>query len=429
MHDELNAKVQNSRILLTEDIVPPTSKSKVISRLFVVFILGFSSGLPFCLIGSTLQAWFASNGQSIALTASLSLLSIPAMLRFLWSPLLDRFSISKLGKRRTWIICTQLFLIIGLYYLSYLSPQVYALPMMVIGFLLAILSATQDAAIEAQRIEYLSETYYSLGASLSSTGYRLGILFSGGYALVMADNYGFGVTYRYIALFLIIGILVTLFSEEPHHKPILQPSFVKNYKQALLSFFAIPNIFLLLGFVFFYKLGEVFTSGISGIVTPFLIDGMKFSLSLIGYVNKVLGTIALITGGIFAGFIALRYSLSSLLLVFGLLQALTNAIFVILAWVGPSIFWFATAVISDNLATGMGSTMIVALLMKVVDKDFTATQFSMLVAFSTLPRILSGPIGAFLQHHLGWTGMYVVSVLLALCFIPFWFRLRTDYDD
>ena len=157
---------------------------------------------------------------------------------------------------------------------------------------------------------------------------------------------------------------------------------------------------------------------------PFLINELKFSLSTIGYINKVLGTLALIFGGVAAGFAALRYSLLSLLMVFGLLQALTNCIFVILAWSGPSIFWFSTAVISDNFATGMGSTALVALLMRVVDRNFTATQFSLLVAFATLPRILSGPLGAWMQYYLGWAGMFQASVVLALIFIPFWLKMR-----
>ena len=417
MHNKLVLSIQSKTI--------SSKKSKAIFRLLIVFLLGFSSGLPYCLIGSTLQAWFATDGQTIFATASLSLLGFPYIFRFLWAPLLDRFSISALGRRRTWILMTQIGLILGFFGMSFFSPRSFPVLFISIAFLLAILSATQDGAIDSQRIEYLPDNYHPLGAALSSTAYRLGILLSGGYALIMAESFGWGFTYRTMAMFMLVGIVATIISQEPNSTSTsAHGGLHKSYKETLGSIFAIHGIFIILGFIFFYKLGEVFTSGISGIVMPFLINELKFSLSTIGYINKVLGTLALIFGGVAAGFAALRYSLLSLLMVFGLLQALTNCIFVILAWSGPSIFWFSTAVISDNFATGMGSTALVALLMRVVDRNFTATQFSLLVAFATLPRILSGPLGAWMQYYLGWAGMFQASVVLALIFIPFWLKMR-----
>ncbi len=399
-------------------------------RLGVVFLLGFSSGLPFCLLGSTLQAWYAKDGQSIVATSMLSLLGIPYIVRFLWAPLIDEWFVKKLGRRRSWLIITQIGLLLGLLLLSFLSPKQNSWVFVMIATILVFFSASQDGVIDAHRIEYLKKDYHPLGAAFASTAYRFSMLLSGGYALVMAERYGWAVTYQIMALMMLIGLLASLLSKEPD-VTIKAPteSAYQLYFKALLSIFKTPQIAMFLGFIFFYKLGEVFTSNISGIVMPFLIYELKFSLSTIGYVNKVLGTIALIAGGLVAGFSALRYSLSHLLLVFGLLQAITNGLFVVLALKGPDLFWFATAVVSDNFATGLGSTALVALLMRIVNKEFTATQFSMLMAFASLPRVFSGPMGVFMQSTIGWAGLYQVSVLLALIFIPFWFKIRKSLDE
>lgn len=180
-----------------------------------------------------------------------------------------------------------------------------------------------------------------------------------------------------------------------------------------------PGIIYLLIFIFCYKLGEAFTTTTSGIVMPFLIQGLGFSLDTIGYINKMLGIVSILLGGLTAGFLLMRYSLYRALFFFGLLQALTNVFFVILAMSGKNIVLLAIAVFSDNFVAGMGSTALVALFMRLVNKQFTGTQFSMLVALSTLPRIISGPVAATIQMHIGWVGLYQLSIVFALFFIPF----------
>lgn len=175
-----------------------------------------------------------------------------------------------------------------------------------------------------------------------------------------------------------------------------------------------PGIIYLLIFIFCYKLGEAFTTTTSGIVMPFLIQGLGFSLDTIGYINKMLGIVSILLGGLTAGFLLMRYSLYRALFFFGLLQALTNVFFVILAMSGKNIVLLAIAVFSDNFVAGMGSTALVALFMRLVNKQFTGTQFSMLVALSTLPRIISGPVAATIQMHIGWVGLYQLSIVFAL---------------
>lgn len=394
-------------------------------KLFIVLLLGFSSGLPISLVSSTLQAWFADAGLSIWLTSSLSLISLPYLFRFLWTPLLDRYRILSLGKRRGWICGMQILLIAGLHAITWFKPTVSPGIMAMLAFIVAIFSATQDAAIDAHRIEYLPSEYYGLGASLASTGYRIGMLMSGGVALVIAQNYGWIVAYRAMSAALLVGVLAILWSPEPKKTTVTNSTVLDSFMAPVRDLLSRSGIFSFCIFILLFKLGEVFTTAISGIVMPFLIQGLGFSLATIGYVNKIWGTLALILGGVAGGVLMLRLNLYRALLYFGLLQAVTNLLFVFLAMAGKNIVLFSLAVISDNFAAGMGSTALVALIMRFVNQKFTATQFSILVCIAGLPRVFSGPMGAFLQIHYGWVGLYMIAFLLSFMFIPFLHKIKT----
>lgn len=394
-------------------------------RLLVVFILGFSSGLPLALISSTLQAWFADSGRSVLSTGALSLLSLPYIYRIIWGPLLDRYSLLPIGKRRSWMLVMQALLLIGFNIMAWLSPLTSPELMAAIAFILACFSATQDVAIDAHRTEYLPQKEHALGASLAVFGYRLALLVAGGVALIIAEHVSWAVAYRVMGFLMIFGMIATLCSSEPS-LPMTsnRTSFAESLRAPIKELVSRKGIIPLLFFVFFYKLGEAFTTTTSGIVMPFLIQGLGFSLDSIAYVNKMMGVSAILMGGLTAGFLLMRWSLYRALLVFGLLQAVTNLFFIVLAIVGKNLSVFAIAVVCDNFAAGMGSTAMVALFMRLVDKRYTATQFSLFVAVSTLPRIVSGPFAAILQSWFGWVGVYQLSFLLALGFVPFLVMLR-----
>ena len=393
-------------------------------RLLVVFILGFSSGLPLALLSSTLQAWFASSGMSVLATGSLSLLGLPYLCRFMWGPLLDRYSLLSLGKRRSWMLSMQALLLIGFNVMAWCSPTTTPHLMVYLALLLAVLSATQDVVIDAHRTEYLPVKEHALGASLAVLGYRLALLIAGGLALVMAHYLGWASAYRLMGSLMVLGMLASLYSPEPSIAT--EAPFIESYIAPLKELLSREGIIPLFFFIIFYKLGEAFTTSTSGIVMPFLIQGLGYSLDVIGYVNKIMGLGSILLGGIVAGILLLRWSLYRALWVFGLLQALTNVWFIVLAISPKSVTLLSFAVVSDNLAAGMGSTALVALFMRLVDRRYTATQFSLLVALSTLPRVVSGPFAALLQSHWGWIGMYEVSAILAVGFIPFLWLIRTQ---
>src|SRR3990167_3270921 len=393
-------------------------------RLLVVFLLGFSSGLPLSLVTTTLQAWFAASGMSILATGMLSLVGLPYVYRVFWGPVLDRYFLSRLGRRRSWLLLTQLILLVGFNVLAWLNPLQFPYLMACLAIFLACFSATQDVVIDAQRTEYLSIRDHGLGASLAVFGYRVGLLVAGGMALVVANTLGWAVTYRLMGFAMLVGICTTLNSEEPIIPAHETLSLVRSLMNPFKELWSRPYFLTLIAFILCYKLGEAFTATTSGIVMPFLIDGLGFSLDTIGYVNKMLGLGAILLGGLLAGFILMKSSLYQALLIFGLIQASTNLLFVLLAMIGKHLTLLAIAVTCDNFAVGMGSTALVALFMRLVNKQFTATQFSILVSIATIPRVFSGPIAALVQMKIGWVGLYQLSFILALGFLPFLVRMR-----
>jgi MFS transporter, PAT family, beta-lactamase induction signal transducer AmpG len=391
-------------------------------RLIIVFMLGFSSGMPLALLTTTLQAWFSSDGLSLMSVGFLSLIGLPYSYRFLWAPLLDRITLFHLGRRRDWLLLTQIVLFIGFNIMACLSPKSHSSWMILLGFVLAFISATQDIAVDAQRTEYLSIENHALGASLGILGYRCALLISGGVSLVIANYWGWVWTYHFMALGMLVGVCATLYSKEP----VVCVSISEARSVSLLQAFFLPakelfsreKISFLLFFVMFYKVGEAFTASTSGIVLPFLIQGLGFPLDVIGYVNKIAGVTAAISGGLVSGFLLRRWQLFRAMILFGLMQSLSILFFIILATIGRNTELLCIAVIIENFSSGLCAVALVTLFMRVVDRRYTATQLSLLMAFAFLPRTFSGPIAAAIQKTVGWTGMYEIIFFVSLGFIP-----------
>lgn len=388
-------------------------------KLLVVLLLGFASGLPMVMLTGSLQAWFATSGQSILYTGFLSLLGLPYLFRFLVAPFVDKYTLFPMGRRRSWILLTQIMLFLGFYLLPWIPLTTHRYFVTIIAFILVCISAIQDIAIDAHRTEYLPQNLHGLGASLAIFGYRIAILFGGGVSLIIAYYLGWIYAFSIIGSFMLLGILAIIFSEEPHIECVQSFSFLTPINNLMSQ----KYIWWLIGFIFFYKFGEAFTSSTSGIVMPFLIQGIGFSLDTIAYFNKILGLFAVVAGGLGAGFLLLKYDLKKLLLFFGILQTMPNLLFALLAVVGKNKLLLALAVLLDNFAAGLASTALITLIMKVVDTRYTATQFSILVAIATIPRIISGPLAASIQSLIGWSLLYQTVFAISFVFIIFWIGL------
>lgn len=379
-------------------------------HLFLVTILGFASGLPFALVGSTLQAWYANAGLSFLVIGMVGGLSQPYLFKFLWAPCFDIKLFKGLGRRKAWLILTQAILFILILFISNLSPSQTPVLLAISAFILSFTSASLDISIDAYRVELLQPRERGLGASFSIAGYRLATIFSGAIALVIADKYGFQSAYKLIAFLSLLPLMITLFVKEP----VNLDSPKLNIAGAIKDLLNRRQAWAILGLIFLYKLGEAFTTTSSGVSLIFLLKGLSLSLTQVGVINKAFGIMATLIGSFISGLFLYRIRLYVALWTFACLQLLANALFIYLAYSHPSLKIITITIFLENFISGMGMTALLVLMMAWCNTQYTATQFALLSALSALPRILSGPIFGLLFDKMNWTSFYILVLVASM---------------
>lgn len=384
-------------------------KNKRIKDLIVVTVFGFASGLPFPLVSGTLQAWLTSEGVDIKVIGLLTALTLPYSFKFLWSAFFDRFSIAKLGRRRGWILVCQLMILTGVFFMISFSPKAL-IPFVFASALVALFSASQDISIDAYRTEILKPKDRGLGASLSVTAYRIALIVAGGLCLLIADKFGWRTAFLTVTSLLILGMLTTLWADEPDdiRKPqTLKESFVEPFKDLINR----EKSSLLLLFIMMYKLADAYAGSLS---TAFFIRGIGFSLTEVGTVNKIVGLVSAIIGSIAAGALMRKIPLFNALFLFGVFQALSNLMFLVLALTGKNFLIFILTVVVENLTGGMGTTAFLALIMSLCNRSFAATQYALLSSVASLGRVFINPTSGFIVNAFGWEFFYFISFLIAI---------------
>jgi PAT family beta-lactamase induction signal transducer AmpG len=380
-------------------------------RVTTVLFLGFSSGLPLALSGGTLQAWLTVENVDIKTIGLFSLVGLPYTLKFLWSPLMDRFVVPIFGRRRGWIALSQLTLIGLILGMSLTSPQNGLWFLALLAFCLTFVSASQDVAIDAYRTEVLRERERGIGAAVSVTGYRVAMLVSGALALILSEYLGWRVTYMLMALIMSIGVVSVWLGPEPED-PGTPPTSMKDAVEGpFREFFSRPGVWSLLALIVLYKLGDAFAGSLS---TTFLIRGVNFSVGEVGAINKGMGLASTIIGALFGGILMARLRLFRSLLIFGILQAVSNLSFMVLALVGKSYPLMIFTIAFENLAGGMGTAAFVAFLMVLCNHNYTATQFALISALASLGRVFVGPLSGVLVDGMGWTAFFFSTFMFAL---------------
>lgn len=386
-------------------------------RLAVMLPLGFASGLPLALTSGTLQAWLTVAGVDLRAIGLFSLAGLPYTVKFLWAPLMDRFTPPWLGRRRGWMLLAQAGLIGGIAAMALAGPDPgtdTAEILWLVGavaMLVAFLSASQDIAFDAYRADVLRPAERGLGAAVSVTGYRLAMLVSGAVALILSDWIGWRETYLLMAGLMSIGLVTALASPEPDQPPASPRTLAEAVWGPVQEFFSRSAAPWLLLLIVLYKIGDAFAGSLT---TAFLIRGVGFSPTEVGVVNKGMGLAATILGALVGGALTARWGLFRSLLYFGVLQAVSNLAFMLLAWTGKSYGVMVSAVAFENLSGGMGTATFVALLMALCDHRYTATQFAALSALAALGRVFVGPPSGYLVEAVGWVRFFFVTFLAAL---------------
>jgi PAT family beta-lactamase induction signal transducer AmpG len=390
-------------------------------RIAVITFLGLSSGLPLALTGATLQAWMAVAGVDLKTIGIFALVGLPYTLKFFWSPLMDRFVPPFLGRRRGWIIITQIGLVLGISVMAFSSPLGGPLFLAVIALLVAFASASQDIVIDAYRTDILREPERGVGAAVSVMGYRIGALVSGAFALILSDHIGWRSTYLLMAGAMGIGIISAVLGPEPDGKVVPPKSMKEAVYGPMKEYFSRNSALQLLLLIILYKLGDAYAGALT---TAFLIRGVGFSASEVGAINKGLGFISVIVGAILGGALMVRLKLFRSLMVFGILQAASNLSFMVLAWAGKSYGVLVFAVAFENLSGGMGTAAFVALLMSMCNHRYTATQYALLSSLAALGRIFISPTSGFLVESIGWPAFFFITFLVAAPGLFLLWRLR-----
>lgn len=363
--------------------------------------------------GGTLQAWATLAGVSLQNIGFLTLVGSAYTLKFLWAPLVDRYAPSFLGRRRSWVLMTQLLLAVSIAAMGRYSPADNLTLLAFIAVFVAFLSATQDIAFDAYSTDVLRSDERAAGAALKVLGYRLAMIVSGGLALIIADQWlGWGNTYFLMGGFIAVCAIGTVLAPEPEH--VVQPprSLRVAVVAPLVEFFKRPGAWTILLLIVLYKLGDAFAGALS---TTFLLRGAGFTGTEVGAVNKVFGLAATIIGALAGGGLMTRYGLYRSLMIFGILQAVSNFGYWLLAVTPPHLVTMGVVVAIENLCGGLGTAAFVALLMALCRQEFSATQFALLSALSAVGRTyLAGPLTPPLVEALGWSGFFVITVLIAL---------------
>jgi len=389
-------------------------------RIALMLPLGFASGLPLALTSGTLQAWLTVAGMDLKTIGIFTLVGLPYSLKFLWAPVMDRITLPWLGRRRGWMLLTDIAVAAGLALMGLIGTENGPQWLGITAIVVAFMSASLDIVFDAYRTDILLPAERGFGAAVWVNGYRLALLLASAGALVLADHIGWSDTYLALAALMSAGAITVLFSPNPPSAGLPPKTLKEAVGLPLRELFTRPGIFGLLSLIVLYKVGDAVAGTLQ---TAFFIGGLGFSAGEVGYV-KGLGIAATLIGALAGGMIMAKTGLARSLLFFGVLQALSNLSFMLLAWIGKSYEALAASVVIENVTGGMGTAAFVALVMSLCDHRYTATQFALLSSLEALGRVFSGRPSAEAVGLLGWGWFFFLSFLLALpgCWLVWQYR-------
>jgi PAT family beta-lactamase induction signal transducer AmpG len=376
--------------------------------------LGFGSGLPYLLTGGTLTIWMSTAGIDLKTIGIFSLVGLPYNFKFLWAPLLDRFRLPFLGRRRGWILLTQLLLLVAIGVMGSLDPRSGSTYLAAMAVAVAFFSASQDIVGDAYRADILEgEGELGVGAGVFVTGYRVALIVSGAGALMLSEWLHWWAIYMIMAGLMLVGMIGTVIAPElrPEKTPGAPVSLREAVIEPLREFFNRDSAMAIMLIIAFFKVGESLLGHMSG---PFLERELHFTPLEIGAVSKAFGLSATITGGLLGGGLVVKLGIRWSLIIFGVMQATTNLFYVALAVVGKSYSLLVAAVAVDNFCGGLATTAFVAFLMSLCNKRFTATQYALFTSLSSIiGRLLAAPSG-WLVEEIGWSLYFGLTILFAI---------------
>lgn len=389
-------------------------------KMAICVFTGFSSGLPLYLLLNLLPAWLRSEGVDLKTIGFFALIQFPYTWKFLWAPLLDRYALPLLGRRRSWSLLMQIGLLLSIGALGGLSPASGIGPVLWLAALLALFSATQDIALDAYRRELLGEAELGLGNAVHVNAYRIAGLVPGSLSLILADILPWSQVFWITSAFMLPGMVMILLVDEPA----AAAAAPKTLRQAVVDPFnefmqrsGVRGALLVLAFIFLYKLGD---SLCTALATPFYLD-MGFTKTDIGLIAKHAGLWPAVIGGLLGGLWMVRLGINRALWLFGVVQVASIFGFAWLAWIGPQSeigvdqrLALAAVIGVEALGVGLGTSAFVAFIARTTHPAYTATQFALFTSLAAVPRTFINASAGWLVEQLSWFGFFQLCIVLAL---------------
>ncbi len=382
-------------------------------RMLICVFTGFSSGLPLYLLIQLVPYWLRTEDVSLATIGFFALVQLPYTWKFIWAPIIDRYTLPFLGHRRGWILLTQVALMISMGALGFLKPELSLWTIAYLAAAVAFFSASQDVVLDAYRRELLPDVELGLGNSIHIQAYRLSGLIPGGLALILSDYLPWHSVFMIVAAFMLVGIAMTLAIDEAIKNPTppqsLRASVIDPFREFIGRAGWRPAL-LVLAFLFFYKLGDNMATALQ---TAFFHD-MGFSGTQIGSIAKLVGTTASIFGGLVGGLVMVKLPINRALWVFGFVQITSILGFALLSTVGANPWVLGGAMAFEYLGVGLGTVALTAFMAKSTNIAFAATQFALFSALVSVPRVFSSATTGLIVEQTGWTNFFFVCTALAI---------------
>jgi MFS transporter, PAT family, beta-lactamase induction signal transducer AmpG len=382
-------------------------------KMAAILMLGFASGFPLYLTSRTLQAWMTVAGVNLTAIGFFSLVSLPYSLKFLWSPLIDRFGLPFLGRRKGWLFVTQVALAATIAAMIFQRPSQVLQLLAINAFIIAFLSATQDIVIDAYVTDISDASEVGAASGVKVLGYRIAMIATGGGALVIADFMSWQTVYFLMGVLMLILAAISTRVREPVLRDRPPASINEAVRMPLADFFARSGTARgtwILAFILLYRLGD---SMINNMTTPFLLQA-GFSQTDIGVIQGGVGLFATITGVLAGGLVIARIGINRSLWVFGILQAASNFAYLVLAYVGREYAVMVAAIVIENVCYGLATAALVGFIMSLCNPRFSATQYALLSSLIAVGRdVIASPSGS-IAEKLGWPAFFLISIIAAI---------------
>jgi PAT family beta-lactamase induction signal transducer AmpG len=382
-------------------------------RMMACILQGFSSGLPLYVLIQLVPAWLRSHGVDLATIGLFALVQLPYTWKFLWSPLLDRFNIGFLGRRRGWMMIAQVGLIFAIAALGWFDPTQSMRNIILLVVAVAAFSASQDIVLDAYRRELLDDEELGTGNSMFVNAYRLSSLIPGSLALILSDLIPWNQVFMVTAAFMLVGVLTTLWVPEKSDDSAAPRSVKDAVIEPFREFFGrkgLRSALAVLAFILLYKLGDSMATALS---TPFYLD-LGFSRTEIGTIAKVATLWSAAAGTLIGGLVMLRLSINRALWLFGMVQIVSILGFAVLAEIGHDPLALFLVVSFEYMGVGMGSVALIAFMARQTSMGFTATQFALFSSLTAVPRTLASATTGYIIEAVGYTQFFLICTAVAV---------------